>query len=372
MKRPFIVVVLMLIALMLMPDISEAQRKNKYRRRRGSNKRISKYSGARKKSSGRFRPYTLVGASLNAGNYFGDLAPVNRAASTDITFTRPGFGGFIGRKINPWVTARLNVNWVRLSASDFSSDPNGSDSNPTRYARNLSFRNDVFEAGIGLEIDFLKNTGSSNSRAPFTPYLYVGVGGFYHNPKGKVPTFDTHNPDYLPNDPISSPESVRFANAGDWVALQPLGTEGQNIEGTGVEPYSLVQFQVPIGIGFKLRLPDNFDAAIELGARYLFTDYLDDVSGSYLGLERYDDPLTRAFVDRSIEHIDVISGDARDLNAVQQIAGGFTVVDGIRRRASFGSEGDIRGNSNDNDFYFVTQIKLSYILGGVKTRAKFR
>ena len=371
MKRPFIVVVMMLIALMLVPDISEAQ-KNKYRRRRGSNKKISKYSGSRKRSSGRFRPYTVVGASLNAGNYFGDLAPVNKAASTDISFTRPGMGGFIGRKINPWVTARFNMNWVRVSASDFSSDPNGSGSDPARYARNLSFRNDIIEAGIGVEIDVLKNTGSSNSRVPFTPYFHIGIGGFYHNPKGKVPEFDTHHPDYLPNDPISSPDAVKFSNAGEWVALQPLGTEGQNIDGTGVEPYSLVQFQIPFGIGFKLRLPDNFDASIELGARYLFTDYLDDVSGTYLGLDRYDDALTRAFVDRSIEHIDVISGDPRDLNAVREIAGGFSIVNGIRRRASFGSEGDIRGNPDDNDLYFVTQIKLSYIIGGVKRRAKFR
>ena len=374
MKRPFILVALLLTTLVLMPDVSEAQRRNRYSKykKRKPNKRISKYRGSGRRASGRFRPYTFVGGSLNAGNYFGDLAPVNRAASTDISFTRPGVGFFIGRKINPWVSARANVNWVRVSASDFSSDPNGPDSDPARYARNLSFRNDIIEGAIGVEIDVLKNSGSSSSRVAFTPYFYLGIGAFYHNPKGQVPAFDTHSPDYNPNDPLSTPESARFSNAGDWVALQPLGTEGQNIDGSGVEPYSLFQINIPLGVGFRMRLPGNFDASVELGARYLFTDYLDDVSGTYVDIASFDDPLTRAFVDRSLEHIDVISGAARDMNRVDEIAGSIFVADGIRRRPSFGLTGDIRGNSNDNDLYFVTQIKLSYILGGIKKKAKFR
>ncbi len=268
---------------------------------------------------------------------------------------------------------RANLNWVRVSASDFSADPNGTDSAPARYARNLSFRNDIIELGLGAEIDLLKNTGSSNRRVPFTPYLFVGIGGFYHNPQGKIPTFDTHNPDYNVNDPVSSPESVRFDGGGErWVSLKQFGTEGQNIAGTGVTPYSNFQVNIPVAIGFRLRLPENFDASFEFGVRYIFFDYLDDVSGTFIGIERFDDPLARAFVDRSIEHIDVVSGDPRDLDRVREVAGGFSLVDGVRRRASFGSEGDIRGNPDDNDLYFVTQLKLSYILNGTRTTAKFR
>lgn len=372
MKRPFLIMILVLIAAVVLPDTVEAQRRT-YRRKRTNNKKIRKYSGNKRRTTGRFRPYTFVGASLNAGNYFGDLAPVNKAASTDVSFTRPGFGLFIGKKINPWVSVRANLNWVRLSASDFSSDPNGSESAPARYARNLSFRNDVIELGVGAEIDLLKNVGSSNRRVPFTPYVFLGIGGFYHNPQGLVPIFDTHHPDYNVNDPISSPDNVRFSGGGErWVGLRQFGTEGQNIAGTGVTPYSNFQINIPVSIGFKLRLPQNFDAAFEFGIRYMFFDYIDDVSGRYISIDRFEDPLARAFVERSIEHIDVITGDSRDLGRVAEIAGGFRIENDVRFRASFGGEGDIRGNPDDNDLYFVTQLKLIYILNGTRTTAKFR
>lgn len=371
MKKSFWAVILLLITVMVFPDIAEAQ-SNKYRRRRGPGK-ARRYKGGSKRATGRFRPYAFVGASLNAGNYFGDLAPVNRAASTDVSFTRPGFGAFIGSKVSPNISVRLQLNWVRLIASDFSSDPFGETTDAARYARNLSFRNDVFELGAVGVYDFIKNVGSSNRRAAFTPYVYLGLGVFYHNPQGKVPTFDTHDPRYNQNDPASSPDEVKFDNAGDWVALKPFGTEGQFIDGQGqASPYSLWQFNIPFGVGFRLRLPNSFDASIEFGPRWTFTDYLDDVSGDYVSLDRFDDPLARAFVERSIEHVDVISGDQRNMVAVTNIAGGTRDQNGIIFRSSFGSEGDIRGNPDDNDIYFVTQLRLSYILNGAKRTAKFR
>ncbi|MEL6557270.1 MAG: DUF6089 family protein [Bacteroidota bacterium] len=355
MKRPFLIMILVLIAAIVMPDIAEAQKR--YRRKRGNSKRIRKYSGNKRRTTGRFRPYTFVGANLNAGNYFGDLAPVNRAASTDISFTRPGFGGFIGKRINPWVSVRASLNWVRLSGSDFSADPAGEGSDPQRYARNLSFRNDVFELGLGAEIDLLKNVGSSNRRVPFTPYLFVGIGGFYHNPQGQVPDFDVNHPDYNRADPSASPETARFSNAGKFVGLRALGTEGQNFTST-LEPYSNFQVNIPIAIGFRLRLPENFDASIEFGLRYLFFDYLDDVSrANFADQDLFEDPLARALADRSQEHVDVFSGDLR----VPALVNGspYTVT-------------DIRGNPDDNDLYFVTQLKLSYILNGIRSTAKFR
>ena len=38
-----------------------------------------------------------------------------------------------------------------------------------------------------------------------------------------------------------------------------------------------------------------------------------------------------------------------------------------------GSEGTVRGNPDDNDMIFVTQLKLTYVMDGIKNRkAKFR
>lgn len=357
MKKSLLLTIIVLIgALMVAPEV-EAQKK--YKRRRSKNKKISSYRGSKQKrggSFGRFRPYAWVGGGLNAANYFGDLAPVSRAASTDISFTRPGLGGIIGYRMNPFMSARGSVNWYRVSGSDFTADPNDAVAS-LRYQRNLSFRNDIFEVSAGLEIDIIPNRGGSNSRVPMTPYIFIGGAVYTHSPKGKVPVYNTFSEEYNFNDPLSSPASAQFSNAGDWVSLRDIGTEGQNVAGTGLEPYARLEYSIPIAIGFKIRLPDQFDAAIELGYRHLFTDYIDDVSsGVYLDPDLHPDDLSRAMADRSREHIDAISGDARAI-----IPGYYYSV---------GQE--IRGNPDDTDKIFVTQIRLTYIFGGVKRKAKFR
>ncbi len=356
MKKSLLLSVIVLLgALMVAPDV-DAQRK--YKRRKSKNKKISNYRGSKRKSGsfGRFRPYMWAGGGINAGNYFGDLAPVNKAASTDISFTRPGFGGVFGYRLNPYMSARANFNWVRVSGSDFSADPTDETAS-LRYQRNLSFRNDIFELIGGFEIDILPNKGGSNSRVPMTPYIFIGGGVFMHNPKGKVPIYNTFHSEYNFIDPLSSPASAQFSNAGDWVSLRDLGTEGQNVTGTGLEPYATFSYSVPIAVGFKLRLPDQFDAAIEFGYRHLFIDYIDDASSrDYLDPTLFDSDLTRAMADRSREHIDAITGDER------------VVIPGYY----YSVAQEIRGNPDDNDKIFVTQIRLTYIFGGVKRKAKFR
>ncbi len=357
MKKSLLLTIIVLIgALMVAPEV-EAQKK--YKRRRSKNKKISSYKGSKQRrggSFGRFRPYAWVGGGLNAANYFGDLAPVNQAASTDISFTRPGLGGVIGYRMNPFMSARGSVNWYRVSGSDFTADPTDPEA-LLRYHRNLSFRNDIFEITAGLEIDLIPNRGGSNSRVPLTPYIFIGGGLYTHSPKGQVPVYNTFSPDYNFSDPLSSPSSAQFSNAGDWVSLRDIGTEGQNIAGTGLEPYSRIEYSIPVALGVKMRLPSQFDAAIEFGYRHIFTDYIDDVSsGTFLEASLHSTDFERAMSDRSREHIDVISGDQR-----------------ISQPGFFYSESfEVRGNPDENDKIFVTQIRLTYIFGGVKRKAKFR
>jgi hypothetical protein len=106
------------------------------------------------------------------------------------------------------------------------------------------------------------------------------VGVFYHNPKAMAPETDQ-----LGN---SIPE------AGKWVALQALGTEGQYSDAYDVKPYSKVQISVPIGLGFSYKIGNNLDFSFEIGYRILFTDYIDDVSENFVDLGIFDNPLARA------------------------------------------------------------------------------
>jgi len=306
MKKPLLLVLLLLIVAIVIPNDAEAQ-KRRYKIRRQKGKKLSSYRGG-------------MSVGLNAGNYFGDLAPLTRNVSTDISFTRPGIGFSYGRKISSRLSVRGNLNYVRLLATDFSANldaEQGSDA--SRHARNLSFRNDVIELSAVAEIDLIENQGSSANRVAFTPFVFFGVGGIYHNPQGRVPLLDFHDPNANLSNPRDSPASVlRFENEGDWVSLRQFGTEGQNIAGNGVDPYSNFQLALPIGVGFKLRLPNNFDAAIEFGYRILFFDYLDDAGGQFIDLEDFNDPLARAFADRSLEDIDIISGQRREVERLNQ------------------------------------------------------
>ncbi len=367
MKKVIAVVTILLLAGSFIAEEAEAQRRRRYKP--GVNRRIGKYKGSRSAMSNNHK-YKVLGFSINAFNYFGDLAPVNRAASTDISFTNPGFGILYGQRISPWVTARGSFTYGQLEGDDFESQDVTNYESLTRYTRNLQFRNNIYELTVGLQIDIIPNYRGPYSRAPVAPFVFVGLTGFYHDPQGLAPEFDqAGNP---------------LDEAGQWVKLRPLGTEGQNSEFTDLDPYSNFQLAIPLGLGVKFRLPNNFDAVLELGYRYLLTDYIDDVGGTYVDLGIFDNNLARAMSDRSAELNAVVSGNPRDFETIQAagIGGVYTYtspIDGNTYRAvngygSFPLEGEpplVRGNK-DNDMYFITSIKIHYIISGGRGSARYR
>lgn len=361
MKLKSLLVIILSIAMLGLADNAEAQRRNKYKKRRKTNRKVSHYKGGAR-GYGRFEPYLFIGANVNAGNYFGDLAPVNKAASTDISFTRPGFGFFAGYKFHHSVAITAGLNWVRVFGDDFASDPGGEDSFP-RFARNLSFRNDIKEFRLGVQIFLLPNYGGPSQRLPFNAYLSLGAAIFHHEPMGKVPDADYQS---------AADGSVAAPSAGEWVKLRPLGTEGQNLG--VVEAYKSFELALPIAVGAQMRIPNTkLTAGLELGFRYLFTDYIDDVSTNYVGLDQFTDPLARIMSDRSTVPASS-KGESRDLSSLRVIPVDFNgTTYNIEGNLGSGIDGSIRGNPDDNDMIFITQIKVSYVLGGTtRKRAKYR
>ncbi len=358
------------IVFFFIADNALAQRRRrpgKYRRRRATSKRISKYRGGRVfGGAGRFRPYHYIGGGINAFNYFGDLAPVNKAASTDISFTRPGFGVMYGYRFHPVMAFRAAYNWGFLRGDDVTSsttDPQAFG----RYTRNQSFRNFINELSLGIEFHVLPNYRRPAQRPPFNAYVFLGVAGYHHQPQGKTPKFDYQTGSDAPLPAGMIP--------GEWVNLKPLGTEGQNIADPSIagENYSLWQVAVPLGIGGRIAFPrQNINVGLELGYRYVFTDYLDDVSTEFVDLDRFTDPAARIFSDRSAELEAVVTGEQRNVRLVQEDFNGTLYY--FAGEINGGHSGVVRGNPNDNDMYFITQIRVTYILngGGVRTAAKFR
>jgi hypothetical protein len=220
----------------------------------------------------------------------------------------------------------------------------------------LSFRNRIKELSAIAQIDLFKNKATYISRVSWTPYAYAGLAVFHHNPQAQVPKFQLDG-------------VTEFSNAGEWVDLQPLGTEGQHAKlekgdvNYGVKPYKRIQMAIPIGLGARFRINQVMDVAVEFGFRYTFTDYLDDVSGNYVDLGVFeDDELAKAMSYRSNE---VVSPNQSYVGRDGQT---YDVLSGYGRE----SADNMRGNSSDKDLYMVTSIRLSYIIGKTFHRAKFR
>jgi Domain of unknown function (DUF6089) len=168
-------------------------------------------------------------------------------------------------------------------------------------SRNLNFHTNIWEANLCLEVNLFEPDFFS-----VYPYVFFGVGIFRFNPY----TFDDN---------------------GKKTFLQPLGTEGQGLPAyPDRKPYSLTQLCLPVGGGIKINLNKNYDLVYEFAGRALFTDYLDDVSKTYVK--------TQTLMTSS-------RPKAAEL-AYRQ------------KTALYPSEGDIRGNPKVKDWYFITGLKL--------------
>ena len=186
------------------------------------------------------------GIGLGAAHYFGDLntrAKLNRPKMAATVFFRKNFSNYI--------SARLGVSFARIGYSDvYNSD------NEYMHRRNLSFNSNVWELAVQVDFNFFRFMPGEPG-FNFTPYITLGVGAFSYDP---------------------------FAYLGkEKIFLRPLGTEGQ---GTTQYPdrkqYSTMGFSIPFGAGIKYSINERFNIAFEVLHRYTNTDYLDDVSKTYV------------------------------------------------------------------------------------------
>ncbi len=405
MRKFLLLFCILLSAIILLPQHVDAQSKKK---RRKSNRNIGTFAGNKRA----FNPeinYLTIGGGINALNYFGDIAPRPNTFSTDISFTRPGINIFAQQRFGDRYSLRANFMWGRLRANDVETvgEKNFNQENANRYLRNLGFRNDIYELSFTGQIELFSHGGRYTSRPQFNAYAFGGIGVLYHNPKGQVPDYFTRDA-FLADDPTNftgggNPRYYPLENAGEWVSLKKLGTEGQNFSDeqraryeqvnniTLAKPYSNFQIVIPLGIGARYKVTNNIDLAIEFSYRYTFTDYLDDVSGYYVDLGSYGDPanqndaLAMALSDMSNQFNQQEFANIQEFT-YSSATNTYTSVDNpslvYTRAAGYGwpsGEGgeitrNMRGDGgNENDIFIVTNITISYILGGRGVSgAKFR
>ena len=206
-----------------------------------------------------------VGITGGISTYEGDLSP--SSGPINIGKINPMGGIFARYNFNNFITLRVGGNFGLVAAAD----------DPDKRPRNLSFRSRIIEGHLIGEINILGYQPYALER-PWSPYLFGGVAFFNFNPKAEY--------------------------QDDWVELQPLGTEGQGLAAyPDRKNYKLTEFSIPLGLGIKYALSDTWNIGIEVGVRKTFTDYLDDVSTTYVenSLLLEQSELAAALADRSAE-----------------------------------------------------------------------
>lgn len=257
--------------------------------------------------------YWEIGAFLGGSNYNGDLSD----GTVLLKETHSTIGGIVRLNINRYITLKGNIYYGKISGTDQNADKYYH----RKYTRNLEFRSNVLDIGIQPEINIL-GYRTASYKYHHSPYIFGGISVFKFSPEAHY--------------------------NGKWIALQPLGTEGQYLPAYEDRFYKLVQYAVPLGIGWKFalggknRLKSNTSVAryvnigIEIGARLTFTDYLDDVSNTYVhagDLLRRNGQIAVNLMNRT--------GEVNDEPIVYE-------------------EGTPRGSPEANDWYYFAGFTITY------------
>lgn len=156
-----------------------------------------------------------LGVFLGGSNYIGDIGKTNYIFPNNYAF-----GGIYKWNLHPRYSLRTTYTYAKISGDDANSG------NSFREYRGLSFSNSLHEFAAGIEFNFFKYNLSKIGHTK-TPYIIV---------EAAVANYDTR-------------EKGRTLN-----------------------------FTIPFGLGYKMRLAQNIGIAIETSFRYTFKD---DIDGYY-------------------------------------------------------------------------------------------
>jgi len=300
------IIILSLAGIILIPAVSDAQRWK------------------------RLRYETIYG--IGATNFLGELGGANQIGTDylrdlEISMTRFVLQVGVRYRMTKSLACKASLSYGMLSGND------NTTKEFSRQYRNLSFRSMIIELAVQLEPAIIKETAGHRYRLrgvkgkkwmAVNTYPIIGISVFYFNPKAKY--------------------------NGKWYALQPLATEGQGQFPTRKRKYSRFGISIPIGFGFKYGYNRRWSVGLEYGMRKTFTDYMDDVSTTYVDPEYIRSASGGVNSDIAIALADRSNGDEPSKTA----------------------PGQQRGDPTDNDAYMFAIISLNYKFRMVKRRRRSR
>jgi hypothetical protein len=183
-----------------------------------------------------------------------------------------------------------------------------------RYQRNLHFRSKILEATV---LGILYPSGFFRFESPpkIAPYLFLGLGIFHFDPKAFL--------------------------LDEWTALAPLRSEG-------IDPstyYNRWQSNLILGFGGSYEINARFSTMIEWSYRFLHTDYLDDVSTTFI-----------------IPDI----GNRTEEQTKKLLA--LYALSSVRPGPDVSKPGAIRGNPSNKDSYFSLRVGFCWTINRERIR----
>ena len=163
-----------------------------------------------------------IGLFAGGSNFIGDVGATNY-----ISPNKPAIGGIFKWNRSNRHAFRFSVILTELEAKDSKSD------DPRRIERDYSFTNQIIEASLGLEFTFFDFNVHSR-RTNSTPYLYTGIT-------------------------VAKRDNFHF------------NLNGQIVD----DQTSSYAYGIPMVVGYKAQIMENFMLGIEIGARYTFSDEID-------------------------------------------------------------------------------------------------
>ncbi|WP_316822418.1 DUF6089 family protein [Pedobacter gandavensis] len=241
-----------------------------------------------------------LGVVGGAAGYMGDLNQTNPLKISGLSA-----GANVKLNFDPYWAVGLHYTYGKIKADDLKS------SNAQFRERGLNFETALNEVSLQVDFNFFEYFAGGGTKN-FTPYIFAGVAGIWFNPIGKYKIgSDTEAREY----------QLRFYR-----------TEGQK------EAYRNSALAVPYGVGFKVRLKDNWGLFSQIGYRTAFTDQLDDVSGRYPAA-------------------DYTANDPMELRPVREYLSGFRPDPSGSVSNLYGTQ---RGDLRKRDTYMFVGIGISY------------
>ncbi|TBX69491.1 hypothetical protein EZL74_06320 [Flavobacterium silvisoli] len=162
-----------------------------------------------------------IGVFLGGSNYIGDVGKTNYISPNELAF-----GILYKWNKSPRHSWRFSYTQTNISGNDLDSEI------PGRYLRGYKFKNSIKEFSAGLEFNFFDFNLHEVLKRKLTPYVYSGVSYFIYD------------------------------------ELYVIGGDTR-------KDYTSSKVAIPMTVGIKTNILENFILGLEVGARYTFTDNLD-------------------------------------------------------------------------------------------------